>query len=216
MVRTQIPGAKVWTKDEILALIDRCVIPGQEDGKTIYRMLRALYGRQTATEQASHASQEHNGLGFTKFDAKLLSDIAQHAENYRSLTPKQTQLVGRRLRKYHRQLVEIANENEAAMTARSTQPSVSSVGCPRAAPNFSPTEPRMIALLERKSQLSLETPYLIGRRPMVVHVEPWGLRLREKGCSHALEITWAQIHNRAALIASDKAREARKARRKES
>lgn len=71
----------------------------------------------------------------------------------------------------------------------------------------------MTALLERKTKLMLETPYSIRKRPMVVHVEAWGLRLREKGCSHRLEITWAQIHNRAAWIAADKARETRKTRK---
>ena len=73
----------------------------------------------------------------------------------------------------------------------------------------------MTALLKRKTKLRLETPYLIQGRPMVVHVEAWGLILRLKGCSYRLEITWAQIHNRAAIIAADKAREARKTRRTE-
>jgi hypothetical protein len=73
----------------------------------------------------------------------------------------------------------------------------------------------MTALLERKTKLRLETPYLIQGRPLVAHVEPWGLILRPKGCSYRLEITWAQIHNRAAIIAADKAREARKTRRTE-
>ncbi len=73
----------------------------------------------------------------------------------------------------------------------------------------------MTALLERKTKLMLETPLIIQGRPMVAHVEPCGLKLRLKGCSHALEITWAQIHNRAAIIAGDKIREARKARRRE-
>ena len=74
----------------------------------------------------------------------------------------------------------------------------------------------MTALLERKTKLRLETPYLIQGRPMVVHVEAWGLVLRLKGCSHRVEITWAQIHNRAAIIAADKQRAERQARRKEN
>ena len=74
----------------------------------------------------------------------------------------------------------------------------------------------MTALLERKTKLRLETPYLIQGRPMVVHVEAWGLILRLKGCSYRLEITWAQIHNRAAIIAADKQRAERQARRKEN
>jgi hypothetical protein len=71
----------------------------------------------------------------------------------------------------------------------------------------------MTALLERKTKLMLETPLTIQGRPVVAHVEPWGLKLRLKGCSHALEITWAQIYNRAAVIAGDKRLAERKARR---
>ncbi len=72
----------------------------------------------------------------------------------------------------------------------------------------------MTALLKRKTKLTLETPYLVRGRALIAHVEPWGLRLREKGRSHSIEITWAQIHNRAALIAAQKAREQGRARRK--
>lgn len=71
----------------------------------------------------------------------------------------------------------------------------------------------MTALLERKTKLTLEIPLTIQGRPVVAHVEPWGLKLRLKGCSHALEITWAQLYNRAAVIAADKRMAERKARR---
>ena len=63
---------------------------------------------------------------------------------------------------------------------------------------------RMTNILRRKRKLILETPFLAGRRPMIVHVEPFGLRLRAKRSRHALEITWAQIFNRAAVIASER------------
>ncbi len=52
----------------------------------------------------------------------------------------------------------------------------------------------------------LETPLLIGERPLVVLVEPWGLALRQKGCHQNLSITWAQVWNRAAIIAAEKKR----------
>lgn len=63
----------------------------------------------------------------------------------------------------------------------------------------------MTSILKRKRKLILETPFLIGRRPMIVQVEPYGLRLRPKRSRHAFEITWAQIFNRAAAIAADAA-----------
>ena len=56
----------------------------------------------------------------------------------------------------------------------------------------------MTRLIDRRRRLVLETPLLIGKRPLVVVVEPWGLALRQKGCHQNLSITWAQVWNRAA------------------
>ncbi len=126
---TVIAGPKVWTKESILGLLDQWTIPGQENGKAMFRAFHSLYERQTVGEQETHESHEQNGRGFTKFDADLLTDIAQKSEKHGSLTPKQTQLVGRRIRKYHRQLVEIANANEQRrfVTETATQSAVDAV-----------------------------------------------------------------------------------------
>lgn len=65
----------------------------------------------------------------------------------------------------------------------------------------------MTRLIDRCTRLVFETPLLIGKRALVVAVEPWGLCLREKGRrSDSLSITWAQIWNRAAIIAAEEAR----------
>jgi hypothetical protein len=61
----------------------------------------------------------------------------------------------------------------------------------------------MTRLIARRTRLVFETPLRIGKRPLIVAVEAWGLRLREKGRRHDLTITWAQIWNRAAIIAAD-------------
>jgi hypothetical protein len=63
----------------------------------------------------------------------------------------------------------------------------------------------MTSILKRRSKLIFETPFLIGRRPMIAHVEPFGLRLRAKRSRHVYEITWGQIFNRAAAIAAEAA-----------
>ncbi len=57
-----------------------------------------------------------------------------------------------------------------------------------------------------------ETPLLVGKRPLVVLVEPWGLGLRQKGGHWCLSITWAQVWNRAAVIAAEQRRAARNKR----
>jgi hypothetical protein len=65
----------------------------------------------------------------------------------------------------------------------------------------------MTELVHRKRRLVLETPYRIRDRALIVHVEASGLRLRQKGYRWVLEITWAQIYNRAAEIAAERARQ---------
>jgi hypothetical protein len=71
----------------------------------------------------------------------------------------------------------------------------------------------MTKLIHRRRRLVLETPFLIGRRPVIVAVEPWGLRLREKGLrARDLPITRAQIWNRASIIAADRRHGERKQR----
>jgi len=64
----------------------------------------------------------------------------------------------------------------------------------------------MKKLIARRRRLVFETPLLIGKRPLVVHVERWGLGLRQKGYQQCLSITWAQVWNRAAIIAAEQKR----------
>jgi hypothetical protein len=74
----------------------------------------------------------------------------------------------------------------------------------------------MTSILRRKTKLCLETPLLVGKRLLVAHVEPWGLRLRPKGCRHEVNISWAQMWNRANQIAAENRREERLRRAKAS
>ena len=64
----------------------------------------------------------------------------------------------------------------------------------------------MTSILRRKTKLCLETPLMVGKRPMVAHVEAWGLRLRPKGCRHEVSISWAQMWNRANQAAAESRR----------
>ncbi len=70
----------------------------------------------------------------------------------------------------------------------------------------------MTRLIDRRRRLVFETPLLIGKRPLVVLVEPWGLGLRQKGYRLCLSITWAQVWNRAAIIAAERKRAERSKR----
>jgi hypothetical protein len=72
----------------------------------------------------------------------------------------------------------------------------------------------MTELVRRKRRLVLETPYRVCDRALIVHVEAAGLKLREKGCRVEFRISWAQVYNRAAEIAAERARQERQGRRK--
>jgi hypothetical protein len=72
-----------------------------------------------------------------------------------------------------------------------------------------------VNLNRRKRRLVLETPFSIRGRPIIAHIEAYGLRLREKGRRFSVEISWAQIFNRATEIAAQRNREQRRKRRAE-
>jgi len=100
----QTAEAKVWDKEKVLALL-------ASSNLATGRALWSLYERQTADEQASNTTREHNGVGFNGRDAEFLSGIAKRLPNYGfTLTPKQLPHVRRALSKYTRQLLEVIEE----------------------------------------------------------------------------------------------------------
>lgn len=103
------PAAE-WTKQDILRVLDN---PKGRTGKyrnsqIIQRMLVRMYARQTEIEQSAYSTICNNGIGFNGIDAQILSDIAVRSEQYRDLTERQAALVAKKLKKYIRQLCDIA------------------------------------------------------------------------------------------------------------
>lgn len=95
-----------WTKAQIVALLD-------SNDKAVARALVRLYQYQTQDEQSTLETKHTNGVGFNSADARTLTDIAQKCQRFGgTLTPRQTALVRRRIRKYAGQLVAIANAQE--------------------------------------------------------------------------------------------------------
>lgn len=95
---------------------------GTTDGKKntylVYRMLQALYQRQTVDEQATEQTKYVNGMGFTGVDAPILSSIAQSSQRYNDLTEKQvSKIVARKLQKYAGQLALVAATKQAEHSA---------------------------------------------------------------------------------------------------
>ncbi len=92
--------ANGWTKEKIQHLIDT-------RDKAVIRALIQIYHRQTASEQNAQSTTDANGVGFCANDAQFLTDVAQKAQKYH-LTERQIAAVRPRIRRYWRQLLEIA------------------------------------------------------------------------------------------------------------
>jgi len=113
---------KTWSPEEIRIYLYFVVGQGPDtkDRIIVYKMLQAMYDRQTHCEQHSGYTVENNGIGFTAFDAPLLSDIAFKSKKYKSLTPQQAKLVAKKLIKYSGQLSSIAKQNLIAEVTETT------------------------------------------------------------------------------------------------
>lgn len=93
---------RVWTKDEILDLIER-------NDTMVGRSLVQLWMRQTEDEKSTMSTRECNARGFSGVDAEFLSALAMQFNSKNWLSDKQTAVARRRLHKYAKQLTRIAN-----------------------------------------------------------------------------------------------------------
>lgn len=94
---------RTWTKEEILSLLET-------NDKVLYGALKRLYACQTASEMANRGTVEKNGMGFNAIDGPILSSFAEFLLERGYLSPKQKEIARRKLPKYARQLVILANE----------------------------------------------------------------------------------------------------------
>lgn len=75
-----------------------------KDSQWAIKGLMAVYAKQTADEQSSLQTSRSNGIGFSGFDAELLSSFAQRIKAGKSLTDKQMAIVFKRMPRYAAQL----------------------------------------------------------------------------------------------------------------
>jgi hypothetical protein len=101
-----------WSKDSIQALIDT-------NDRAVMRALLVLYSRQTEAEQATESTREHNGRGFSAFDAEILSSFAVQVKSRGTLTPRQLEVARKRVRSYWKQLLEVASQSSVQYRAQS-------------------------------------------------------------------------------------------------
>lgn len=99
---TAIHSNKEWTTEDIKHLL--------KTNKTfVIHSLIKMYNLQTKDEKNIRETIEHNGIGFNGVDAKPLSGIAEQIITNSFITCKQFDYVQRKIIKYHKQLLKIAN-----------------------------------------------------------------------------------------------------------
>jgi hypothetical protein len=90
-------------KEQIQKLIDT-------DDYAVARAVVRIYQRQTASEQRSEHTHLNNAIGFNAPDAKYLSSAAKFALRNGELTGEHVDRVRAKIRRYWKQLIDIAEE----------------------------------------------------------------------------------------------------------
>jgi|307.fasta_scaffold63554_2 hypothetical protein len=98
-----------WTAARVLRTFD-----GPNADYNIERAIVALYTRQTAQEQAQGGTLHDNAIGFNGPDGGKLSYYARWLSSGRHLDGKFKDDAHQRIRKYARQIADLANEAVAA------------------------------------------------------------------------------------------------------
>lgn len=97
---------KTWTEDDIVGLLDK---QGPAADQFVGRCLLQIYSRQTYDERSSDVTKHQNGRGFSAFDAEFGSSMARFFQRNGYLSAKQLGCARKMLKRYRKQLVEVAN-----------------------------------------------------------------------------------------------------------
>lgn len=81
------------------------------------RALIRIYEEQTPTEQDYEVTAYHNGVGFTGIDADILTSFAKQYQRKGELSPKQMDLLYKKMPRYAGQLYRLTYPNRKKVTA---------------------------------------------------------------------------------------------------
>ena len=95
---------KTWTITEIKEKL----VAGKPEW--IERAVIAIFEKQTIDEQSAETTSHKNGIGFNGVDAFILSSFAKQLKKGRHLSTKQFAIAQKKMPKYAKQLVRIANK----------------------------------------------------------------------------------------------------------
>jgi len=74
--------------------------------------LLKIFEFQTAEEKSIEHTRENNGIGFTGVDGEILTSFAKQLERKGYLSPKQMNLLFKKIPKYWKQILSISDEDK--------------------------------------------------------------------------------------------------------
>ena len=96
----------MWTKEQIVEMLET-------NDMAVTRAVIAIYQRQTEDEQITRHTLKSNNVGFNSSDAPYLSYCAKYAIDRKvALSGKHLEKSRTRVRKYWKQLMDIANSKD--------------------------------------------------------------------------------------------------------
>jgi hypothetical protein len=106
-------GYGIWTKSKIVNLL-------ANNDRAVERAVIVIFNNQEEDEQIMESTHKANGVGFTAFDADILSSFAKQINKGRTLSAKQLEIARKpdkhgnmKIAKYWRQLqAEIVRKQE--------------------------------------------------------------------------------------------------------
>ena len=84
----------------------------QRDVRWAKRATQVIYEKQTGAEQAGDITLEYNTVGFTAYDAPIMSPIARKVIRNKPLTFKESCTMRRIIPKYWKQLLNISGREK--------------------------------------------------------------------------------------------------------
>lgn len=94
------------TEESIVSLLNR-------NDTAVIRAIYAIQQRQTDDELNADTTKHANSVGWSRWDAPWMSDMIAKYERWGYLTPKQMAVTRNKVRRYRRQLLDIALSREA-------------------------------------------------------------------------------------------------------
>lgn len=104
-----LPAVEGYTKKQIKAFLNSKL---RIDSGWARRACLVIFDQQTNAEKNSGISNGHNGIGFNKNDAPVLTGIAKKIKNKRSLTGSEVEKLKHRMPKYVCQIAHLCDRTK--------------------------------------------------------------------------------------------------------